>query len=263
MESGTQPGSRKGTPGRQSIPGVTDPVDNSRHQTPGRSTSQPRAEGASKSTQHILGPTTPKGDFSHKSSKGSPARESALGEDEKQRRARRLRANQLRLERYGRIVYAYQNAPGSHTRRLARGVDSDGTAVDIGPRPDSNNLIGAFHPGAIGSSTRRMIDEDDSSDEDAEGPYYTNEGIELGNYDVTPEKRVIGAVSMDDVTLWTRPAAEFIRSHSGITTSPDVWVGRYPLGKGGFGMAGLWEKIDPEGNVVDVSVWLWGWVNHS
>ncbi len=31
-----------------------------------------------------------------------------------------------------------------------------------------------------------------------------------------------------------------------------MWVGKRPLGQGGFGMAGLWEKYDGEGNIVDV-----------
>jgi len=33
-----------------------------------------------------------------------------------------------------------------------------------------------------------------------------------------------------------------------------VWAGKRPLGQGGFEMAGLWEKYDGEGNIVDVTM---------
>ena len=72
------------------------------------------------------------------------------------------------------------------------------------------------------------------------------------SYDAGPGEGVVGMASIDDITLWKDRAAQFIRSSAGITGSPDVWVGKRPLGEGGFGLAGLWEKIDSAGNVVDV-----------
>jgi hypothetical protein len=81
--------------------------------------------------------------------------------------------------------------------------------------------------------------------------------VELGIYDAGPDESVTGLATIDDYRLWNKPAAQFIRSDAGITGSPDVWVGKQPLGQGGFGLAGLWEKIDAEGNVVDVRVVSW------
>lgn len=168
---------------------------------------------------------------------------------------KRDRANRLRLKRYEEVEHAYRAAAGSDTRRIAHGQDTGSTPVDV--RPINSNIpIGALGRDALGSSTRRMVDDDDMSDEEAQAPYRTKDKIKLGRYDVTPERRVIGAVTFEDLRLWTKTAAEFIRSHAGITATPDEWVGKHVLGQGGFGMAGLWEKIDPEGNVVDVSVWF-------
>lgn len=76
--------------------------------------------------------------------------------------------------------------------------------------------------------------------------------IKTESYDAGPEEGVVGMASIDDITLWKNRAAQFIRSSAGITGSSDMWVGKRPLGEGGFGLAGLWEKIDAAGNVVDV-----------
>lgn len=71
-------------------------------------------------------------------------------------------------------------------------------------------------------------------------------------YDADPEEGIIGLPSIVDYSLWTKAAAQFIRSNSGLEDSGSVWVGKRPLGQGGFGMAGLWEKYDRNGNIVDV-----------
>lgn len=71
-------------------------------------------------------------------------------------------------------------------------------------------------------------------------------------YDAGPRESVYGIPTPDDLALWTMSAAQFIRSQAGINDGDLAWVGKRPLGQGGFGLAGLWEKIDSEGNVVDV-----------
>ena len=80
----------------------------------------------------------------------------------------------------------------------------------------------------------------------------SHHGLIGENYDARLDESVIGVPTPDDLVLWTKPAAQFIRSSAGITEAPFVWVGKRPLGEGAFGLAGLWEKIDQEGNVVDV-----------
>ncbi len=120
----------------------------------------------------------------------------------------------------------------------------------------------------MGSSTQRMLlgedtDDDEEKDETMKPTKRLQSGrlrddlVELGTYDAGPDESVTGSASIDDYRLWTKPAAQFIRSDAGITGSPDVWVGKQPLGEGGFGLAGLWEKIDAAGNVVDVRVLSW------
>lgn len=91
----------------------------------------------------------------------------------------------------------------------------------------------------------------------AHGAPQGNPKSQLESYDARPEESVVGLTSIEDLTFWTRAAAQFIRSSAGITGSPDVWVGKRPLGEGGFGLAGLWEKIDPAGNVMDVGFFPW------
>ena len=71
-------------------------------------------------------------------------------------------------------------------------------------------------------------------------------------YDADDDEEVEGEASAEDIRLWESKAAKFIRSRSGIDEGPGIWVGRRPLGVGGFGVAGLWEKLDGEGYVVDV-----------
>ena len=68
-------------------------------------------------------------------------------------------------------------------------------------------------------------------------------------YDVDPTESAYGVPTREDLHYWNRAASSFIRSSSGIDPT---WVGRRPLGQGSFGIAGVWEKFDHNGNVVDV-----------
>lgn len=72
-------------------------------------------------------------------------------------------------------------------------------------------------------------------------------------YDALSYETTKGIATADDLDLWTQPAAEFIRSGIGLIESSDEWVGKRPLGQGGFGLAGLWERLDADGTPVDVS----------
>lgn len=64
-----------------------------------------------------------------------------------------------------------------------------------------------------------------------------------------------GEAREDEVAMYGERQAKFIRSDLyGKRDAPDAsaWYGVKPLGRGGFGMAGLWEKRDENGEVVDV-----------
>ncbi|KAL8644835.1 MAG: hypothetical protein Q9210_007046 [Variospora velana] len=63
-----------------------------------------------------------------------------------------------------------------------------------------------------------------------------------------------GEAGEDEVAMYGERLAKFIRSDLyGKRDAPDAsaWYGVKPLGRGGFGMAGLWEKRDENGEVVD------------
>lgn len=72
-------------------------------------------------------------------------------------------------------------------------------------------------------------------------------------YDALSHETTKGVPNAGDLELWTRPAAEFIRSGVGTIQHADDWIGTRPLGEGGFGLAGLWERIGEDGFSEDVS----------
>ena len=64
------------------------------------------------------------------------------------------------------------------------------------------------------------------------------------------DKDIEGEATRQEVDMWTAEMADFIRSESGLSGQ---WVGKRPLGKGTFGMAGLWEKNDGDGGPTKAS----------
>ena len=95
---------------------------------------------------------------------------------------------------------------------------------------------------------------DDAEPEDAEAANGDPESTPIEQYDAEPWEGTVGLPSIQDYNAWSVQAAQFIRSESGYGGEGSGWVGKRPLGEGGFGMAGLWEKYDNDGNVVDVSI---------
>lgn len=75
----------------------------------------------------------------------------------------------------------------------------------------------------------------------------------VATYDVGRDVEAVGIPDYRDMENWGshKGAAEFIRSESGIETN---WVGIRPLGKGGYGMAGLWEMRDDDGQLTKVKI---------
>lgn len=76
---------------------------------------------------------------------------------------------------------------------------------------------------------------------------------DVSNYDVESGVDPIGRIDGVDLMKWGEVvgAAEFIRSTSGLEGN---WVGIRPLGKGGNGIAGLWEFRDENGQPTKVRI---------
>lgn len=75
---------------------------------------------------------------------------------------------------------------------------------------------------------------------------------DVSNYDVEPSVNPIALVGDEDLAKWgSVPAVEFIRSTSGLEGN---WIGIRPLGKGGNGIAGLWELRDDNGQTTKVRI---------
>lgn len=123
-----------------------------------------------------------------------------------------------------------------------------------GPKTPQRGLKShaALRDAPIGSSTVRMLVGDTTQQHKEPTTKSNAEDVsnsEASLYDVDPEESAYGAPTAADLQYWTRSAAQFIRSSSGIDAT---WVGRRPLGQGSFGIAGVWEKYDHNGNMVDV-----------
>ncbi|KAL8710784.1 MAG: hypothetical protein Q9225_007232 [Loekoesia sp. 1 TL-2023] len=79
-------------------------------------------------------------------------------------------------------------------------------------------------------------------------PYYKDEP----GHDVKPLTFPnVGFASEEEITKWGARMARFIRSPYDDSDDAAGWYGLKPLGKGGFGMAGVWEKRDINGQVID------------
>lgn len=68
-------------------------------------------------------------------------------------------------------------------------------------------------------------------------------------YDVQKGMTTRGLPKPGDEAKLRPENAEFIRSRHGYE---EGWLGRQMLGQGAHGRAGMWEKRDSEGSVVDV-----------
>ena len=76
---------------------------------------------------------------------------------------------------------------------------------------------------------------------------------DVATYDVGRGVEAVGTPQAEEIEYWgsTKGAAEFIRSRSGLE---EDWVGVRPLGKGGYGIAGLWELQGDDGQIIKVRI---------
>ena len=85
-------------------------------------------------------------------------------------------------------------------------------------------------------------------------PYNIDEGYDSDSveaYDVPRDQKAAATAKVSDYEKWGSASAEFIRSFAGLDGG---WIGKRPLGAGGFGMAGLWERYDRDGTVIEVKI---------
>ncbi|KAK2756150.1 hypothetical protein FQN54_005558 [Arachnomyces sp. PD_36] len=71
----------------------------------------------------------------------------------------------------------------------------------------------------------------------------------LRNVDAKPGESTVGEPTEQQVLTWGWEAARFISSKLGAGTPR--WKGVRPIGRGSFGMVGLWEKVNANGEVED------------
>ncbi len=72
-------------------------------------------------------------------------------------------------------------------------------------------------------------------------------------YDALNTERIVGSTTNRFRTPWVPEAASFIQSRPGGCLEGQ-WIGVRPLGQGSYGIAGLWEKRNDDGEVVDVGL---------
>ena len=69
-------------------------------------------------------------------------------------------------------------------------------------------------------------------------------------FDVSPGLPDIVPLADGEKSSWNAGHAAFIKSAAGLSDSH--WIGKRPLGSGGFGTAGLWERRDENNVVIEV-----------
>jgi len=184
------------------------------------------------------------------------------------------------------------NSPGKMTPQMKNGKGlrrkrTDDTEAEPGPANSSKKQRsleqprGADHAGAAPPQSTSRLEIPQAAPADQQSPDLTNNKQKRkprpigpkgstppprspGNsstysdsaemYDVPPNFEPEGRVAVDDPHQWKRKkglAAKFIHSASGIGST---WIGKRPLGAGAFGIAGLWEKYDNDGKLIDVSL---------
>ena len=88
------------------------------------------------------------------------------------------------------------------------------------------------------------------ADEQSVGSYTTTSVSDEPD-DVAKGVKIVGRPTLRQEERWSeRGGARFISSESGLADT--AWIGKRPLGVGTFGIAGLWEKLDRDGGVIDL-----------
>lgn len=140
---------------------------------------------------------------------------------------------------------------GKKPRTPSRNSISPITQPPPGPPPRNSDpaasnidlLLGRSYPNDAGSEDGCYSDDEIEDDD-----------TDVKAYDAGPYEGIESIPSITDYRLGREASAKFIRSRLGLDDMDFMWVGKKLLGQGNFGAAGLWEKYDMEGNVVDVAI---------
>ena len=149
----------------------------------------------------------------------------------------------------------YQPYGRPRTSEAAGRVRSRTARLDDVPPGLVGELLGEVEVQESQESTPLHVPKGETTNQSAQSEQYSEDIEDEGpkQYDALSYETTKGIANADDLELWTQPAAEFIRSGIGLVEFSDDWVGKRPLGQGGLGLAGLWERLDEDGTPVDVS----------
>lgn len=153
-----------------------------------------------------------------------------------------------RPKRNARNVRPPPEQPDSRARRH-QPVNPNPPQAQLPPNVWNKRLRPKVHsPNQPGPSRAEPADPE-PNDSDASTCYSQSPE----HYDVEQGVKAVGVPEPRDIELWgsTPGAAQFIRSQSGLEQD---WIGVRPLGKGGNGIAGLWERRGDDGQVIDVRI---------
>ncbi|KAL8964905.1 MAG: hypothetical protein Q9183_004146 [Haloplaca sp. 2 TL-2023] len=141
-------------------------------------------------------------------------------------------------------------------RKVIAGVPT--LVLELLPVADSEDASGS-------GQVREEIPMDSESDasvttDNDHGPDNRRDRYEQ-DIDVFPHNtKIEGARRASDPKIWQEDMAKFIRGPMGRTCKENPakhsggWVGKKPLGQGGQGMAGMWERVDENGQVHQIAV---------
>ncbi|KAI9877553.1 MAG: hypothetical protein M1830_003601, partial [Pleopsidium flavum] len=129
----------------------------------------------------------------------------------------------------------------SEEDEVAKSVTEEHGRNELGSPESNRNFPQRDHRSGAPPPPSSMSSASTSVDSGVENKYGTTP------YDADQSEAVRGVADRDNAELWGEEAAAFIASAPG--AHEPGWVGKRPLGEGGFGRAGLWELQDEEGNV--------------
>lgn len=153
-------------------------------------------------------------------------------------RSQKTRRKSARYEPYGRPRKSEVRRPERSRTARVTGVGTGLVGELLGEGPSARLRSARVETSGVETSTQSQYSEDIEDDKPID-------------YDARSYETTKGVASAADLELWTRPAAEFIRSGIGSIGSSNDWIGKRPLGEGGFGLAGLWERLGEDGTPVD------------
>ncbi|KAL9578433.1 MAG: hypothetical protein Q9203_007101, partial [Teloschistes exilis] len=131
------------------------------------------------------------------------------------------------------------------------GASSGGDSASSSPTKDVKASLRDLSPTSAGKREKPMRYSVNATSLDPN--WQAKDLPQPEEWDVPDGTRTRGRVTLRDqyrgyIKAWGWRMLEFVRSDHGYESG---WIGVKPLGEGSFGRAGLWEKRDEDGKVVD------------